>query len=274
MAISGRDLRQVVRFLQHAGDAPDGDPFARPMLQELGALISADLVEYFEIRQRDRLGLAYATSHDLADDAPGVIDAFEAFRHQNPMGAFRWTPGAGALRLSSVLPRRELHRLDFYQSFLRPSRIRDQLKVWLRRSPESAVCISLDRSDGSFSERDAAVLEVLQPHLRVLHDARRLERGASRAGDEVTLTRREAQVLTCVLAGHRTSEVAEMLVISPHTARKHLEHAYAKLGVHGRAEAAALLLGLDTRPDGHHASWVAPVRGDRAEGWTGDGRRA
>lgn len=70
----------------------------------------------------------------------------------------------------------------------------------------------------------------------------------------MTLTRREAQVLTCVLAGYRTSEVADMLVMSPHTARKHLEHAYAKLGVHGRAEAAAILLGLDPRPDGHRTS--------------------
>lgn len=246
MAISGRDLRQVVRFLQHASDAPGGDPFGRPMLAELGSLISADLVEYFEIRQGDRFGLSYTTSRDLAD-APGVVDAFEAYRHQNPIGAFRWTPGAGALRLSSVLPRRDLHRLEFYQEFLRPSRIRDQLKVWLRRSPETAVCISLDRSDGSFSEREAAILEVLQPHLRVLHEARRVERATARAGDEVSLTRREAQVLTCVLAGHRTHQVADLLVISPHTVRKHLEHAYAKLGVHGRAEAAAALLGLDAR---------------------------
>jgi DNA-binding CsgD family transcriptional regulator len=244
MSISGRDLRQVVRFLQRSRDAPGGEPFDRSMLQELGTLIPADLVEYFEIRQLDRFGLAYMTSHDQAEDAPGVLDAFEAYRHQNPIGAFRWTPGAGAIRLTSIVPQRDLHRLDFYQSFLRPSRIRDQLKVWLRRSPDSAVCISLDRSDGGFSERDAAILEVLQPHLRVLHDARKVQRTTRRPDEEASLTRREAQVLTCVLAGHRTAEVADLLVISPHTVRKHLEHAYAKLGVHGRAEAAAALLGF------------------------------
>jgi DNA-binding CsgD family transcriptional regulator len=243
MAISERDLRQVVRFLQRVGETCDGEPFGRPMLTELGTLIPADLVEYFEIRQLDRFGLAYTTSRDL-DDGTALVEAFEAFRHQNPLGAFRWTPGAGAIRLTSILPQRDLHRLDYYQSFLRPSRIRDQLKVWLRRSPESAVCVSFDRSDASFSARDAAVLEVLQPHLRMLHDARGVERAADEGGDEVALTRREAQVLTCVLAGHRTAEVAELLVISPHTVRKHLEHAYAKLGVRGRAEAAAALLGF------------------------------
>jgi DNA-binding CsgD family transcriptional regulator len=244
VALSARDIRQVVGFLQRAADAPDGDPFSRPMLRELGALIGADLVEYFEIRQADRAGLAYTTSDDQ-QASPDVVDGFERYRHQNPIGAFRWTPGAGAVVLSSVVSARKLRGLGFYQSFLRPLHIQDQLKVWLRRSPETAVCVSLDRSDGVFSEREAAMLEVLQPHLRLLHDGRR---AAARTAlpDDARLTRREAQILVCVLAGHRTREIADLLVISPNTVRKHLEHAYAKLGVRGRAEAAAAF--TDVRP--------------------------
>ena len=242
MALSAGDVRQVIGFLQLAADAPDGDPFSRPVLRALGTLIRADLVEYFEIRQPDRAGLAYSASDDQ-HASPEVVDGFERYRYQNPMSAFRWTPGDGALALSSVISARELRRLEFYQAFLRPLHIKDQLKVWLRRSTETAVCISLDRSHGVFSERDGAILDVLQPHLRLLHDGRRM---AARTAlpDDACLTRREAQVLVCVVAGHRTREIADLLVISPNTVRKHLEHAFRKLGVTNRLAAAIAFQGL------------------------------
>jgi len=51
------------------------------------------------------------------------------------------------------------------------------------------------------------------------------------------LTEREAEVLQ-LLATHLTStEIAERLHISPHTARYHIKNIYGKLGVHRRTEA-------------------------------------
>jgi LuxR family maltose regulon positive regulatory protein len=51
------------------------------------------------------------------------------------------------------------------------------------------------------------------------------------------LTEREAEVLQ-LLATHLTStEIAERLYISPHTARYHIKNIYGKLGVHRRTEA-------------------------------------
>ncbi|MEO8247358.1 MAG: helix-turn-helix transcriptional regulator [Chloroflexota bacterium] len=239
MAISERDLRQVMRFVRLAADSPGADLFTRPMLRELGSLFSADLVEYFEIREPDRIGIAYEASDEQVA-SPSIDEAFERFRHQNPLGAFRWTVAAGALRLSTVISRQQLRHLEFHDQVLAPLHIRDQLKVWLRRSSASAVCLSMDRSEGSFSERDVALLDVLQPHLRLLHDARGV--ASSRPmRREAHLTRREAQVLTSALAGLGNREIGELLVISPHTVRKHLEHAYLKLGVRGRVAAAAVL---------------------------------
>ena len=207
----------------------------------LGELIGADLVEYFEITP-DRVGLAYSTSHDQVASR-ALIDAFEAHRHQNPIGAFRWRPGDGAIRLSAVTRIRQLQRLGWWREVLTPLSIRDQLKIWLARSATSAVCVSFDRAFGTFSDRDAAVLEVLQPHLLDVHRSA----GATPPrviADEPGLTTREAQVLTCAVAGMGDRQIAAALFISPGTVRKHLEHAYQKLGVSSRTQAAARLLGL------------------------------
>jgi len=55
------------------------------------------------------------------------------------------------------------------------------------------------------------------------------------------LTRRERQVLHLLVDGSGTEAIADKLVISPQTARTHIQNILAKLGVHSRLEAAALV---------------------------------
>jgi DNA-binding CsgD family transcriptional regulator len=52
------------------------------------------------------------------------------------------------------------------------------------------------------------------------------------------LTPREQQVLEWLAEGKTNAEIAQILVAAPGTVRKHLEHIYAKLGVHTRSAAA------------------------------------
>jgi DNA-binding CsgD family transcriptional regulator len=241
VTISGRGLRPARRFLEDAMDGPD-EPFSRPNLQKLGALLGADLVEYFEIREHDRAGLAYSTSEDVADlGDPESEASWLQFAHQNPLGAFKWQPANGAMRLRSIIGTSELRRLQFYPVYWGRFAIRDQLKIWLRRSDETAACISLDRGDADFSDREVTLLEVLQPHLAALHDA--ATRVAPQTGADVALTRREAQVLSHAASGRDNDEIAAALWISSGTVRKHLENAYRKLGAGSRAEAIAVISG-------------------------------
>ena len=60
------------------------------------------------------------------------------------------------------------------------------------------------------------------------------------------LTDRETEVLRLVAAGHSTRAIAAILVVTPATVKKHLEHIYARLDAHSRtaAIAAARALGL------------------------------
>jgi DNA-binding CsgD family transcriptional regulator len=55
------------------------------------------------------------------------------------------------------------------------------------------------------------------------------------------LTAREREILDLVADGRTNAEVASALWISPGTVRRHLENAYAKLGVHTRTAAVARL---------------------------------
>jgi DNA-binding NarL/FixJ family response regulator len=54
------------------------------------------------------------------------------------------------------------------------------------------------------------------------------------------LTRREREVLVLVSEGAHTRDIAQILAISPQTARTHVQNILGKLGVHSRLEAAAL----------------------------------
>ena len=112
------------------------------------------------------------------------------------------------------------------------------LRVWLYQSAETAACVSLIRSDARFSDRDQAVMTVLQPHLAALRDC------SIRTDDpsyEAELTIREAQVAALVASGRSNAEIARLLFLSSATVAKHLEHAYRKLRITSRSELAALL---------------------------------
>jgi DNA-binding NarL/FixJ family response regulator len=62
------------------------------------------------------------------------------------------------------------------------------------------------------------------------------------------LTRREREVLACMVAGLPRAATAERLSLSPHTVRTHARNIMSKLGVHSALEAAALVRRLTTGP--------------------------
>uniref|UniRef100_UPI00278C483F response regulator transcription factor n=1 Tax=Streptomyces venezuelae TaxID=54571 RepID=UPI00278C483F len=78
--------------------------------------------------------------------------------------------------------------------------------------------------------------------LGAVPDARRaaaLLTGGSRRRLPGGLTAREAEVLRLVAEGGTDKDIARALVISEHTVARHLNNAFAKLGVGSRASAAA-----------------------------------
>lgn len=253
------DLRAIHRFLDGAyaetGDAPtrthdDAGTLPRPVLQGVERLIGADLVESFQLWRGVFADAPLTTDRD-EDEAPPWFDDLRELRGWNPIGAFTRHPAQGPLRLSGAISPRRLRESPWHRFYLQPLGIRDQLKVWLWASDDSAACVSLDRYTCDFTDRDVAVIAVLQQHLAAMRESLMsvhqpdpdadADARADRVGEPLTV--REAQVLSWVARGRRNREIAEILVISPATVGKHLEHAYEKLGVRSRTAAVAALRG-------------------------------
>jgi HD-GYP domain-containing protein (c-di-GMP phosphodiesterase class II) len=117
---------------------------------------------------------------------------------------------------------RLLGAADAYQSMREPRPYRAAL------SPEVAAAqLRVEAADGTL-DPDAveAVLTAAG------HTARR--RVARPAG----LTAREVEVLRLLARGLSSKRIADQLVISPKTARNHIEHIYAKTGLSSRAQAS------------------------------------
>jgi DNA-binding NarL/FixJ family response regulator len=71
-----------------------------------------------------------------------------------------------------------------------------------------------------------------------------------RAYDRVArLTRREREVLALLAEGADNEGIARVLVISPQTARTHIQNIFGKLSVHSRLEAAAFVTQNGIFPD-------------------------
>jgi DNA-binding CsgD family transcriptional regulator len=137
------------------------------------------------------------------------------------------------LKISDFVSLRQLHRTDYYDCVLRPFRIEHQMRLFLAAPSGTSRVLSFSRRrvDRDFSERDRTLLELLRPFLVAI----RAQNG------HTSLTEREAEILRWVARGKTNREIASLLCVSPHTVRKHLEHAYEKLGVHTRTAAIARL---------------------------------
>jgi len=99
----------------------------------------------------------------------------------------------------------------------------------------NVIQLCLGRTQAMFSDRDAAMLEMLQPalhHIMLTHP---------RPSCPPCLSDAERRVLELVAQGGSNLEVATQLCVTVATVRKHLEHAYRKLGVTNRTAAAATL---------------------------------
>jgi DNA-binding CsgD family transcriptional regulator len=229
------DLGRITRFLASLRSTGAAQPVSHGSLASLRDLVGADDAEYFELRRADRGLVAHVQTADVEPDA-GSDEALRRYGAQNPLNWRRWRPEDGPMRLSGRIGRRALEALEFYHGFLRPNGLTDNLKVWLHADATSAACIQLWRLGGTFSQRDEDVLGVLQQHLISLRSAAVARRQVFGAGD-VSLTRREAEIITWAVRGESDVAIAARFAMSPATVGKHLENAFAALGVHSRAEA-------------------------------------
>jgi DNA-binding CsgD family transcriptional regulator len=262
-ALGSRDLRAALEFVETAWALADQRAFTPQTLAALSELIPCDDLGYSDLDRVRRRTLDYVGTDEGDGDADHeafwrIVGDHPLCRHHQAYADF------SAVRLSDVISRPRLVNSRIYAEWFRPLGIAAELEVGITRSRTRTRNFVLDRAHGDFSLRDRAVLELVRPHLRRIHEVTELRRaaGASQPDDLERLTAREAEILELVAAGLTNAAIAERLWISPGTVKKHLENVYAKLGVANRVAAVVRITPTPRTGDEEHRQAI-----DRAKRW-------
>jgi DNA-binding CsgD family transcriptional regulator len=212
------------------------------------AAVADDLPRAIVTAFEEVLGVDYATYDEFGPEGarvyanpvpePEIAASFRRHGHEHPsLVDFYATGDPSTRRLSDVTSQRRLRRLALWSHVFRPLGIRHQLNLPLHTSGERLIGVGLSRTGRDFSDEELSIAELLRVELGHIVAAR--HGPPPEEFVRLGLTSREAEVLS--LSAVRTSaQVGTLLSISERTVEKHLEHAYAKLGVSNRAEALAL----------------------------------
>ena len=230
-----RDVRSALDLVYDAGTLTGPDPFPREFLEDLARLIPADsIVGYHEVVIGSPCRLIEFVEIPSDPIPPPIEEAAQPLCYQDPLTNSRRRRERRVLKLSDMLTRRQMRKLEFYWSVWKPLGIDDSLRLWLPAPPGRARVIYLERSKRNFTERERSLLELLRPAL-----AKMQAKADALRRQNMPLTKRETEILRWIADGRTTREIAAILVLSPHTVRKHIEHILEKLDVHTRSAAVA-----------------------------------
>jgi DNA-binding CsgD family transcriptional regulator len=112
---------------------------------------------------------------------------------------------------------------------------RDTLRIGFGVGGDRIAQFWLDRRSQLFEPRHVQILSMLEPALA------RVARRPPDSRVSAALSESERRVVQLVALGGTNREIACRLAVTEATVRKHLEHAYRKLGVTNRTAAAALV---------------------------------
>lgn len=113
--------------------------------------------------------------------------------------------------------------------------VRDNLWIGFPTVAGTVAQLYLERRTSYFTERDLALVAMIEPALG------RLLRSRPKVGSVTSISPAERRVLEIIATGASNREAAEELFVSAATVRKHLENAYRKLGVRNRTGALAAI---------------------------------
>ncbi|CAG7622273.1 helix-turn-helix transcriptional regulator [Actinacidiphila bryophytorum] len=229
-------LRRVLAVVDLLIDADDEDALVPVLLPMLLAALPGDSVVW---TPHPGSAAPLTLPRDLL--APSLLAAFRHGAAADPL-VVHTTGGPGTpVRRSAMQSRAEYHALPLYADVYRKVGADDQLAMAFPAGREGGaerrVCLAVNRSGSDFTDADLAVAAMLRPRL-----ARTLDRLHRTPPARALVSRREAEVLTLLAHGLTNEQIGHRLAISPRTVDKHLEHAYAKLRVCGRVDAANVWL--------------------------------
>ena len=179
--LSASDLEGALRFVAEASAETGSDPFPGPVLEHLRRLVGADWAAYCELDRRRRRGIVIVESPEVDVDVVEDERTFWRIIDHHPLCQAQRRGRFDALKLSDFHTRRELHRLAVYADWFRPYGIEYELEVGIPSPLDHTKTFLFDNERRDFTERDRALLNLLQPHLGQLYKAAVVRRLAEAA---------------------------------------------------------------------------------------------
>ncbi|MDQ1044895.1 helix-turn-helix transcriptional regulator [Streptomyces sp. V4I2] len=231
-------LRRMADILDEAREDRSDDVPPQSLLFGLQRLVPCDCACFSELDIPTRIDLAeqetpYDDWGDMGDG--GSMDGYWRWRHQHLqcLRVSQVHTSPEVTQMTDFMSVRELTKLPIYTEFLRP--FKSIAAVALPTAPNrTRVFQFLRRDPKPFTDHEMTTLRLMAPHLYAIYTE-----AARRRRPPVQLTLRELDVLRCVARGLSTPQIAEQLVVSAGTVRKHLENSFARLGVSSRTAAVA-----------------------------------
>lgn len=233
--VSAADYERILTIVAEASRGGPDEPLVGPVLEMIRVLARCDVVAFFEGAPWDRQGRrVWATPIEMpwTDEEKTVVDRC---RFDVPLYPSEVTIDR-AVRVSDAMSQPRYRNTELYRLAGGRHGIEYAMDYWMHSTRGYVRGLRFDDPAHDFSDRTRDTVEVLGRHLRTVlarHD-RRIEPASATA-----LTTREAEIVALIARGMSNRRIAQALSISPHTVRKHLENAFAALGVHSRAEAVA-----------------------------------
>jgi DNA-binding CsgD family transcriptional regulator len=176
------DVHAVLQLVGDVHDADDLDDFRAMLLASLPELVPTDYVSYNEVTLAEGPGVAIVAP-ELPDWA---YAAWAKHGAQNPLiQRHLRTRDGRAYRMSDVVTRAELHRLDLYIELYQPFGLEFQIAFCLPAPMTHLIGLALSRGTTNFTERDRAVLNLARPHLIQAYRNVELRGRASKVVDAV-----------------------------------------------------------------------------------------
>ena len=239
-------LRERDALLGLVGDVMPLLDLARFRRRVLRAVVQAVPADWISLNEFSPSG--FIASIVEPEPEPPWLDVFARFSHENPLyQRYVRTRDPRVYRFSDVVTRDELEATALFREFYRPLGINHQIAFCLPSAGGSVLAIALSRNEHDFSGDERDFLEEARPfltqaYLNVLTYEEALAANAGPLHEALVaagLTPREAEVLRLVTLGAADRDIARHLAVSERTVQKHLERAFRKLDVSGRAAAAA-----------------------------------
>jgi DNA-binding CsgD family transcriptional regulator len=237
-SVKDRDLRGLLGVIDAARSTAVAAGLPPAVLDRVRALVACDMVSFVELDSAQQMTFVdQGTTDDGEEDDPGDETAFWA--HYWDCLACSYPDRSGDDRsvtmLSDFYTPQQWHNTGIYADYFAAFGIEHDMMLCISAPAGRSRRLILFRGRGvDFDGRDRLLLSLLRPHLNELYqDLERARRPVP------ILTTRQWELLHLVASGRTNAEIAQELVVSKDTVRKHMENIFARLHVTNRTAAIA-----------------------------------